>query len=467
MKELNEDILKNIEIYAFAGKLGSGKNYLAEKIFSKMLEPKPTVFLCFADQIKIDGIYRKGLDRYKCWIKKDDETRNTLQQVGTEEGRDVHGKDIWINNIKEWMIMHAYRGAKRIIVSDLRFQNEFDFIKSVGGYCINVTAPNRNKEALEREATDSSGKIDREKLEKLANHSSETSLDSGREFDYEISNDFGEEHNAIIKCRNIIRDLIEKQREEIVIFCDLDNTICECDEFYTKKSNVVKGFISQNLQEPIPEKVMNKMFDDSFRKHNDHFNNFFTIESFSDSLVMVLEDFKEFMVPMKSEDYAQIKKHIYDVGMSVFDENYRQIKSSLTWIKKLQEKGHVVIYTMGSRLEQVKKIAALGLSDLDFEIYDFKDETIYRNLKHRYPAKKYFMIGDSYLRDIEPAIQVGMTGFYMKTNRPEFWYNSTSDISKHPRLHCVDNLKQVYEQIDKESNRGQTQKDWDLKAFQL
>ena len=438
---LDETILSGVEIYGFAGKLGSGKNYLAEKVFSKMLEPKPAVFMCFADQIKIDGIYKKGLDRNKCWIKKDEKTRRTLQTLGTEEGRDVFGKEVWINNTKEWMIMHAFRGVKRIFITDMRFKNEFDFIKSLGGININVASPERNQQALERESEG-----DAEKLKVLAGHSSETDLDSGREFDYVIHNDFGQELAAVTQCRDIIRDIIEKQKHDRVIFCDLDNTICKCNEYYTIQANKVKNIIKTNLLESIPDKVMDEMFANYVNEHNgSHFSTHFSLNSFSRSLVMVLQDFRKFMSPMSDDDFDKMYLEVAEIGMQVYDAQYEEIPERIAELEELSKLGKVVIYTMGDRLEQTKKIATLGLTDYDFEIYDFKDETIYRNLKHRYPAHKYVMIGDSYARDIEPAVGVGMLGFHMRGHAEGYWYLGAKEGDT--RTIQVSSLKEVSEHL--------------------
>jgi FMN phosphatase YigB (HAD superfamily) len=157
--------------------------------------------------------------------------------------------------------------------------------------------------------------------------------------------------------------------------------------------------------------------------------------------MLVVDDFIEFMKPLDEAQYDELQNQVSKIGYGVFDHHYEPIEGAIEAVRALQEFGRVVIYTMGDRLEQVKKIASLGLSDLDFEIYDFKDETVYRNLKHRYPAHNYVMIGDSYSRDITPAIKVGMRGYYVKSDREEFWYNQTEPL--HPNTICVDHIQEV------------------------
>jgi HAD superfamily hydrolase (TIGR01549 family) len=407
--------------------------------------------LCFADQVKIDGIYKKGVDRNKCWIQKDEATRRTLQTVGTEEGRDVFGKDVWINNLKEWMIMHAYRGIKRIIITDMRFINEFEFIKSLNGICIYVNSPKRNSDALDRESTMEDGIIDQEKRKILLSHPSETEMDNYKlDFDYIIENDYEQEKEAIIQCRNIVRSIIDTKRDNLVVFVDLDNTICECNLYYALQAQKVKDYIKSYLSEYIPAVVLNEIFIESVSKHNgNHFRTHFDLNSFSYSLDLVLQDFRKFMVEMSDDEFEKIRYNVRKIGKEVFDYSYEFLPGALDALKKLSKVAKVVIYTMGNRQEQVKKIASLGLSDYSFEIYDFKDETIYRNLMHRYPAKQYVMIGDSFSRDIEPAVSVGMIGYHITNSEMEYWYLAEKNTSQ-VEYFKVENLESAADRIYKQ-----------------
>ena len=218
-------ILKNVEILGFSGKLGSGKNFIAEKVMMKMMEPVPTVIISFADQIKVNVIVQHNADRHKCFVDKDEHTRKLMQRVGTEEGRNVYGQDIWLKYTLEWMLVHASRGIKRIIIPDVRFHNEFDFIKNLGGKLIRINAPKRNALALEREAAKGTGTA-----ADIASHQSEIELDSGRTFDYVIDNDV-DSKSVFIQVRDMIRDMRAHTKQDVVIFCDLDNTICECNQY--------------------------------------------------------------------------------------------------------------------------------------------------------------------------------------------------------------------------------------------
>lgn len=398
---MDKSILKDVEVIGFSGKLGSGKSFVAENVFAKMLSPAPTVIMSFADQIKVNVIVQHNIDPHKCFVEKDEHTRKLMQRVGTEEGRNVYGHDIWLRYALQWMLIHASRGIKRIIIPDVRFHNEFDFIKELGGTMIRVDAPKRNRAALEKEAAKGTGTP-----EQIGSHVSETELDSGRVFDYIINNDVDASSGMFTQVRDIIRDMQERARKELVIFCDLDNTICECNEYYILQAEKVKSLIEQNIH-GLPVEEFESMFSDSVKKHNGKYaHSFFEITRFAESLATTVDDFVPYM--NDGADIESIKSNAYKWGMEVFDYSYEEIDDRVQQLRDLTSIGHVVLFTMGDRLEQVKKVTELHLSDLDCEVFDFKDATIFRHLCNTYKAKKYCMIGDSLQRDVLPAIEAGL-----------------------------------------------------------
>ena len=187
---------KKIEIYGVSGKLGSGKNYVAEKILLPFLNrtvssEKNSLSLALADHFKVDVCVKQNIDYERIFIKKDEESRKILQLKGTEEGRLKYGEDIWINILKTWIRLHSERGVERFVVTDLRFPNEVEFIKKMGGKVIRIHAPKRNHDAVVKEA-----KGDPEKISSIKNHSSETALDNYTGFDYILYNDYGNEKNV-------------------------------------------------------------------------------------------------------------------------------------------------------------------------------------------------------------------------------------------------------------------------------
>ncbi len=181
-----------MEIYAISGKMGSGKDYIMKKLFLPLLqekEPKPTLFLAFADHIKVDACAKGGVSYDRVYGEKDEESRQILQKMGTEEGRNKYGENVWINAVWTWMqVHHQQSGIERFILTDVRFLNELNFVKEKGGKVFRVHSPHRTNKRLEAEANG-----DPTVLQKIKTHPSETDLDKYDDFDFVIFNDEGDD----------------------------------------------------------------------------------------------------------------------------------------------------------------------------------------------------------------------------------------------------------------------------------
>lgn len=117
---------------------------------------------------------QEAVDKYG-WeeLKKLPEVRGLLQRYGTEGGRDIFGRDCWINVARVMTQFNAnmYRQDK-FVFTDVRFPNEVDLIHEWGGKVYRVERPgNDNK------LTDATG-----------NHRSEKSLNSSH-WDEVVLND--------------------------------------------------------------------------------------------------------------------------------------------------------------------------------------------------------------------------------------------------------------------------------------
>ena len=177
-----------MELIGLLGHQGVGKNYLAEEVLPKVLPKKNTVVLAFADHFKVDCICKHNADYNKVFGEKDYETRRLLQKVGTEEGRDKFGYDIWIRTLETWIKLLNSRGVERFIISDVRFQNEADWIKSLNGILIKIDAPIRFNERLVRETNN-----DLEKINEIKAHASEVNIDKISNYDLCVNNNPGED----------------------------------------------------------------------------------------------------------------------------------------------------------------------------------------------------------------------------------------------------------------------------------
>lgn len=396
---------KDYEIFAFSGKLGVGKNFISEKVFIPFLEKKNTLVIALSDHFKVETIVKDGFDYTKVYFKKDETTRVALQKRGTEEGRDIFGQDVWLETIKTWIRVYAERGVERFIITDVRFKNEFFGLRQIGAKIFRVVAPRRNHDKLLEESENK-----KDLFEIIKNHKSETDLD-GIDFNNVIHNDY--EDNPFVEVRDYIRSYYENKKKEHVIFIDLDNTICECNEYYKKCVHKLHDLLLDYID---TSKINNEEFNEIFYQKyyqidGEYYKNVFRLENFSERLINVYKSIKEYLI-ISQEGDIELQKKVFKVGMSVFDYNYEPLPHALEVIKELESYAKIVILTMGDKYEQIKKIVYLGLSNLDFYITKFKNKQNFIELMNKYHAIDYYMIGDTYCRDIETAHDAGINNLY-------------------------------------------------------
>lgn len=129
-------------IIGFCGKAGSGKstacNFLLNKdanitelAFAKPLKDACKCIFSLTDEQVYGTLKETPLPQW------DERTpRQILQYVGTDLFRKHFCDDIWIRAMK--CAIEACP-TKHIIISDVRFANECDFVKSMGGIVIMIT----------------------------------------------------------------------------------------------------------------------------------------------------------------------------------------------------------------------------------------------------------------------------------------------------------------------------------------
>ena len=136
-------------LIGLVGFIGSGKGTIADILVNK----KDFTKLSFADTLKdataaifgwprqlLEGdteesrVFRETKDEW--WSEKfgyDFSPRLALQLMGTEAGRNVFHPDIWIHSLERKMTMYP-----NVVIADVRFPNEIDFIHSKGGFLVRV-----------------------------------------------------------------------------------------------------------------------------------------------------------------------------------------------------------------------------------------------------------------------------------------------------------------------------------------
>jgi len=387
-----------VEVYGFSGKLGSGKDYIA-KLFRLLMPKKNTVRIAFADHFKVECCARNHdvLTYDRVFNKKDDESRKKLQEYGTK-GREENGEDYWVNVVKLWTKVHEMGNVERIIITDVRYKNEAEWLKSVGGILFRVDAPKRNKTQLERECGG-----DLEKLKSIATHPSEVDLDDYEYFDYIINND-ADQLTVTNQVRNIVREMTYEHPVELTIFCDMDDTICRCSEFYRTLTSKAMELVAKETG--IEEEQLTKLVQKHVLSYE---KRYFTHDDFAHSLMNVAaEAFVQQGIAYKLKD-SYVMDEVLKLGESVFDQDYAPLyKDTIEIVRELSKIGRLVIFTLGDYTEQMRKVAMMGLEDIPVEIFAHKDESIFRHLKANYPSNKYVMIGDSWGRDIIPAMNAGI-----------------------------------------------------------
>jgi phosphomevalonate kinase len=172
-------------LIGLSGKMGCGKDYIANKYIIPYLESKgrKTMIWSFADQIKVNAMVKYNITYKNVYIEKSKFTRTLLQKEGTEFGRDKYGKDIWIKYLDAWSEIMGHKNVDALIITDVRFLNEIEYIKGKKGMIIRIDADDRNEIRLQKESNG-----DNNIYTAIKTHISECELDKCTDFDYVINN---------------------------------------------------------------------------------------------------------------------------------------------------------------------------------------------------------------------------------------------------------------------------------------
>lgn len=135
-------------IIGFAGKKGSGKNFAASVVKQLALDEGFTVEeIAFADPLK--AMLKHGLGLTDDQLNNQDlknvidmryhqTPRQMMQSLGTDWGRYLVSHDIWLVRMRQRI---AESNADVILVTDVRFDNEADLVRSLGGYIAEIIKP--------------------------------------------------------------------------------------------------------------------------------------------------------------------------------------------------------------------------------------------------------------------------------------------------------------------------------------
>lgn len=142
-------------LLGLTGKAGSGKDTVC-KILQELYPEKNIQRVAFADKLKqsvaaLFGVDVEVLERFKDHSLigvifgslsphavpiVQMSVRTLLQRYGTESHREVFGSDFWVRQA-----LSEERDYKKenVVVTDVRFQNEVDYIYKLGGIVLEIT----------------------------------------------------------------------------------------------------------------------------------------------------------------------------------------------------------------------------------------------------------------------------------------------------------------------------------------
>ena len=148
--DADKNYLEKESIIGFCGYATVGKDRIAQEFVEKggfervgfadalrsilyALNPKVELF----NNDYIGHWHIKNIVDDKGWdeAKKEPEIRQLLQRLGTEGGRAALGEDIWVK-----ALFSSPHGA-RVVIPDVRFQNEADEIRRRGGIVVQIMRP--------------------------------------------------------------------------------------------------------------------------------------------------------------------------------------------------------------------------------------------------------------------------------------------------------------------------------------
>ncbi len=129
--------MKKPLLIGISGRKRHGKDSLAQAL---KLRLNDCCHINFADALKTEVCQATGIPRAKLEEQKD-HFRLILQGWGTDFRRKLCGDNYWVKQFERTYELATEFKLKYALVSDVRFKNELDYIKSNGGITIRINRP--------------------------------------------------------------------------------------------------------------------------------------------------------------------------------------------------------------------------------------------------------------------------------------------------------------------------------------
>ena len=126
-----------MKVLGISGKALHGKDTCASLIRELALEEygKTIVPWSFGHAVKA-AVFAEARGAWSfddVWHTKPPQIRERLQKRGTEEGRHVHGENVWLLHAEAYLeLFDKYFPVAGIVIPDVRFPNEVAFIRAGG-----------------------------------------------------------------------------------------------------------------------------------------------------------------------------------------------------------------------------------------------------------------------------------------------------------------------------------------------
>ena len=135
MKDIFDYLKNNVTVIGLSASAGTGKDYVG-----KLIKQHGFYNISLAWHFKIQCISHGDATYEEVFETKPPRVRRLLQIMGTEQGREVWGEDIWVNTMFAWMTLyHKDWGIDKFVIPDVRFPNELRAIQRLGGKVYRVT----------------------------------------------------------------------------------------------------------------------------------------------------------------------------------------------------------------------------------------------------------------------------------------------------------------------------------------
>lgn len=131
--------MSTMRLIGLGYKSGVGKDFIAREV----LRPLGWQNIAHAWAIKEDGMNLRGFSYEDLFVTKPGYVRDWLQKYGLAKREEDPG--VWLKRLRTRMqILHYEGGIEKFVVTDVRFENEFHFLRdALGGTLVKVTHGDR------------------------------------------------------------------------------------------------------------------------------------------------------------------------------------------------------------------------------------------------------------------------------------------------------------------------------------